>query len=51
MVLGILCVFALIIIFGVLRVQHKGRNVAPIPIEPEGQAGQGKSWKFWNKDN
>lgn len=51
MVLAILCVFALFIIFAVLRVQHRGRNVEPIPIKPEGQAGQGKSWKFWNKDS
>lgn len=49
--LALLCIFALIIIFTVLRVQYKGRNVDPIPIVPEGEASGGKSWKFWNKDS
>jgi hypothetical protein len=49
--LALLCVLALIIVFAIIRVQHRGRNLDPIPIKPESVAGQGKSWKFWNKGN
>ena len=46
MFLALLAVFSLIIVFAVLRVQHRGRNVDPIPIPPPREPGS-YSWKFW----
>lgn len=41
--LALFCIFALVIIFLVHRVQQTGRNVDPIPIIPRGEGSGGKS--------
>jgi hypothetical protein len=40
----LLVVFMLIVIVVVVRIQHKGRNMAPIP--PRHPNAQGDSWRF-----
>ena len=49
MMLAFFCVFVLIVIVTVFRVQYKGRNMEPIPDMPEGEGWDFETWKFWNK--
>jgi hypothetical protein len=49
--LGFLSVFALMIVFTVLRVQHRGRIDGPIPVVVKTETTGDKWWKPWDKNS